>query len=390
MADRFDSEDISHLMNIGVGKKVLVIDDDKYARSISKKILREFKYEVEVVGDGIEGLKVMLEFHPDVVLLDLMMPGTSGIEVLKKKRKLPELDDIQVIMVSAYSEVKQVQAALLLGVADYILKPVTPSKMINRIMRVLQSETPFETKNEGLIKPLDGRTHLLLLSPNQNFHEQFRSGLPEIYKINIVPFIDDLQEYYSSSFSEFILAEQAFLDILNAGKLNSILNRIDKNEIIKPYLYFESNLDQSEIDEYLQQGFINCIRKPENPDDLLSLMNETLEVNLIEVITAENDVTILKRKPVKTIAAGREVTRIVEELSHNGVKKFIIDLSVLESIELEEIRHMSKFSNYQTRMGIKVNFVITSDKVHKSFIEFIETANISISDSVESAIEKLD
>ena len=389
MADRFDPEDISHLMNIGVGKKVLVIDDDKYARSISKKILREFKYEVEVVGDGIKGLKVMLEFHPDVVLLDLMMPGTSGIEVLKKKRKLTELDDIQVIMVSAYSEVKQVQTALSLGVADYILKPVTPSKIINRIMKVLQSETPFESKNEGLIKPLDGKTHLLLLSPNQNFHEQFRSGLPEIYKINTVPFVDDLQEYYSSSFSEFILAEQAFLDILNAGKLNSTLNSIDKNKVIKPYLYFESNLDQSEIDEYLQQGFFNCIRKPENPDDLLSLMNETLEVNLIEVITAENDVTILKRKPVKTIAAGREVTRIVEELSHNGVKKFIIDLSVLESIELEEIWHMSKFSNYQTRMGIKVNFVITSEKVHKSFIEFIETENVSISDSVESAMEKL-
>ena len=390
MADRFDPEDISHLMNIGVGKKVLVIDDDKYARSISKKILREFKYEVEVVGDGIKGLKVMLEFHPDVVLLDLMMPGTSGIEVLKKKRKLTELDDIQVIMVSAYSEVKQVQTALSLGVADYILKPVTPSKIINRIMKVLQSETPFESKNEGLIKPLDGKTHLLLLSPNQNFHEQFRSGLPEIYKINTVPFVDDLQEYYSSSFSEFILAEQAFLDILNAGKLNSTLNSIDKNKVIKPYLYFESNLDQSEIDEYLQQGFFNCIRKPENPDDLLSLMNETLEVNLIEVITAENDVTILKRKPVKTIAAGREVTRIVEELSHNGVKKFIIDLSVLESIELEEIWHMSKFSNYQTRMGIKVNFVITSEKVHKSFIEFVETENVSISDSIESAMKKLD
>ena len=384
-----DKEDMSNLRSIGIGKKVLVIDDNKYARSILKKILREFGYEVQIVEDGTTGLTKMFEFHPDLVLLDLMMPKLDGIEVLRMKIKIAELDKIQVIMVSAYSEAKQVQLAIALGAVDYILKPVTPNQMINRIMRVLQSKTPLETNKEGLIKPVDGRTHLLLLSPNENFHQEFRSGLPDIYKINIVPSIDELQEYYASSFSEFVLAEQASLDIVNAAKLKSTINSIDKNKIIKPYLYFEKNLDQSEIDKYLQQGLFNCIRKPENPDDLLNLMNETFEVNLIEVITAENNVKILKRKPVKTIAAGKEVTRIVEELTHSGEKKFIIDISVLESIELEEIWHMSKFSNHQTKMGIKVNFVITSQKVHKSFIEFIETENVSISDSVESAMKKL-
>ena len=384
-----DKDDMSHLRSIGIGKKVLVIDDNKYARSILKKILREFGYEVQIVEDGTTGLTKMFEFHPDLVLLDLMMPKLDGIEVLRMKIKIAELDKIQVIMVSAYSEAKQVQLAIALGAVDYILKPVTPNQMINRIMRVLQSKTPLETNKEELIKPVDGRTHLLLLSPNENFHQEFRSGLPDIYKINIVPSIDELQEYYASSFSEFVLAEQASLDIVNAAKLKSTINSIDKNKIIKPYLYFEKNMDQSEIDKYLQQGLFNCIRKPENPDDLLNLMNETFEVNLIEVITAENGVKILKRKPVKTIAAGKEVTRIVEELTHSGVKKFIIDLSVLETIELEEIWHMSKFSNHQTKMGIKVNFVITSEKVHKSFIEFIETENVSISDSIESAMKKL-
>ena len=384
-----DKEDMSHLRSIGIGKKVLVIDDNKYARSILKKILREFGYEVQIVEDGTTGLTKMFEFHPDLVLLDLMMPKLDGIEVLRMKIKIAELDKIQVIMVSAYSEAKQVQLAIALGAVDYILKPVSPNQMINRIMRVLQSKTPLETNKEELIKPVDGRTHLLLLSPNENFHQEFRSGLPDIYKINIVPSIDELQEYYASSFSEFVLAEQASLDIVNAAKLKSTINSIDKNKIIKPYLYFEKNMDQSEIDKYLQQGLFNCIRKPENPDDLLNLMNETFEVNLIEVITAENNVKILKRKRLKTIAAGKEVTRIVEELTHSGVKKFIIDLSVLETIELEEIWHMSKFSNHQTKMGIKVNFVITSKKVHQSFIEFIETENVSISDSVESAMKKL-
>lgn len=389
MADRFDTADISYLKSIGVGKKVLVIDDDKYARSISKKILSEFKYEVEVVEDGFKGLKIMQEFHPDVVLLDLMMPGISGIEVLERKREIPELDDIRVIMVSAFSEIRQVQTTLLLGATDYLIKPATSKQLVNRIVRSLKSESAAKITEEGLKNPLDGYTYLLLLSADANFHEEIRSGLSENYKINVVASIDDLEEYYASSFSEYILAEKDRLNLLNAGKLCSTLNSIDRKRILKPYVYYDFRLEQSEIDKYLQQGLFNCIRKPENPNDLLNLMNETFEVNLIEIITAENNITILKRKPVKTLAAGKEVTRIVMELTHKGVKKFIIDLSVLESIELEEIWHMSKFSNHQTKMGIKVNFVITSEKVHKSFIEFIETENVSISDSIESAMKKL-
>jgi len=69
-------------------------------------------------------------------------------------------------------------------------------------------------------------------------------------------------------------------------------------------------------------------------------------VNLTEIISAENDITILRRKPVETVAAGREADRLVEEMSKNGVKKFIIYLSVLETIDLEEIEHLSRFSNF--------------------------------------------
>lgn len=388
MADRFDTADISYLKSIGVGKKVLVIDDDKYARSISKKILSEFKYEVEAVEDGFKGLKIMLDFHPDVVLLDLMMPGISGIEVLERKREMPELDDIRVIMVSAFSEIKQVQTTLSLGATDYLIKPATSKQLVNRIVRSLKSELAVKVTEEGLKRPRDGYTYLLLLSANANFHEEIRSGLSENYKINVVASIDDLEEYYSSSYSEYILVEKEHLNMLNAGKLCSTLNSIDKKRILKPFVFHDFKLEQSEIDKYRNQGIIDCIKRPENPEDLLSLLNETFEVNLIEIILAENDILILKRKPAAAVAAWREVRRLVEEMSKNGVKKFIIDLSVLETIELEEIEHLSKFSDYQTRRGVKVIFLITSDKVRKSFIDFVETVNVSFSDSVESAIEQ--
>ena len=114
--------------------------------------MREFGYEIQAVEDGIEGLKMMIEFHPDVVLLDLMMPKINGIEVLQKKGEIAELDDIQVIMVSAHSEIKQVQAALASGAVDYIIKPATPKQLVNRSVRALQSEEVSNATEGGLQK----------------------------------------------------------------------------------------------------------------------------------------------------------------------------------------------------------------------------------------------
>ena len=82
----------NYLKNIGVGKKILVIDDDKYARSISMKVLGEYGYEVSAVEDGIEGIKITVDFQPDLVILDLMMPVISGIDVLKKMKDINGLE----------------------------------------------------------------------------------------------------------------------------------------------------------------------------------------------------------------------------------------------------------------------------------------------------------
>ena len=382
-------DDSDYLKNIGVGKKVLVIDDDKYARSISKKVLGEYGYEVSAVEDGIEGIKVMVDFQPDLVLLDLMMPVISGFDVLKKMKDIKELKDIPVLMVSAHSEIDQVKIALSLGAIEYIVKPIKPMVLVERVVRALQGDLLTSSKEERIVKPLDGKTHLLLLSRNISFQEEIRSGLPQEYKIKVVSTIDEIPEYYESSFSEFILADEGSLEIPSASRLSSTVKAIDSSGLIKPYLYFWSDIDQETIDEYIKQGLESCIKRPEKPEELAGLFNETFEVNLVEVISADGDVTILKRKPVDTAAAGRETTKLVKELSGSGKKIFIIDLSVLDEIKLEELQHLAKFSNFQTKLGISVSFVMSSKRVQKSFLDFVETVNVSIFASVESALKAI-
>ena len=382
-------DDSDYLKNIGVGKKVLVIDDDKYARSISKKVLGEYGYEVSAVEDGIEGIKVMVDFQPDLVLLDLMMPVISGFDVLKKMKDIKELKDIPVLMVSAHSEIDQVKIALSLGAIEYIVKPIKPMVLVERVVRALQGDLLTSSKEERIVKPLDGKTHLLLLSWNISFQEEIRSGLPQEYEIKVVSTIDEIPEYYESSFSEFILADEGSLEIPSASRLSSTIKAIDSSGLIKPYLYFWSDIDQETIDEYIKQGLESCIKRPEKPEELVSLFNETFEVNLVEVISADGDVTILRRKPVDTAAAGRETTKLVKELSRSGKKKFIIDLSVLDEIKLEELQYLAKFSNFKTKLGISVSFVMSSKRVQKSFLDFVETVNVSIFASVESALKAI-
>ena len=389
MNARLDTSDSSHLRNVGIGKKILVIDDDKYARTISKKILSEFGYDVALAEDGVEGLKMMIENKPDLVLLDMMMPKLSGNEVLEKMRSIDELRDIIVLMLSANSEVQQVQKALSLGAMDYVIKPMRPVMMVERIVRAFQGGTRKQKKSMDINKQGDVRTYLLLLSENEAFKKEIKSNLPELYKVDVLEFTDDLQEYFGSSYCQYILADEESLDIPNAGKLSSTILSIDKDSPIKPYLYYWSDFEQGDIDKYLMQGIENCIKRPEKPEELYDLLNETFEVNLVEVIRKSDELILLRRRKIETAAAGREMTRFVEELTKKGTKKFIIDLSVLERIKLEEIQHLSEFTTSQTRRGIKVCFVLNSKHVKQSFFEFIETVNVSVVDSVEKVIKEI-
>ena len=292
-------------------------------------------------------------------------------------------------MVSAHSEIDLVKTAVSLGATEYIVKPIKPIDLVERVVRALQGDILTSSSEEGIVKPLDGKTHLLLLSKNMSFQDEIRSGLPQEYKIKVVSSIDEIPAYYESSFSEFILADEGSLGIPSASRLSSTVKAIDSSGLIKPYLYFWSDIDQKTINEYIKQGLESCIKRPDNPGELAGLFNETFEVNLVEVISADGNVTILRRRSVDTAAAGMETTKLVKELSGSGKKKFIVDLSVLDEIKLEELQHLAQFSNFQTKLGISVSFVMSSKRVQKSFLEFVETVNVSIFTSVESALKAI-
>jgi DNA-binding response OmpR family regulator len=120
-------------------KTILVIEDDKFLRDlISKKLLKE-NYNVVEAVDGEEGLKKIKEIKPDLVLLDLILPGMDGFEVLAQVKDDPTLNQIPVIILSNLGHRDDVERGLKLGASDYLIKAhFTPGEIIEKIKNILK------------------------------------------------------------------------------------------------------------------------------------------------------------------------------------------------------------------------------------------------------------
>ncbi len=103
-------------------RRVLVVDDEPELRAMMAEYLQGKGFEVLQAGGGEEAIRRIPEFRPHVVLLDIMMPGLSGVETLRRIKALPQ--ETAVIMVSGIEDVETARQTLVLGAADYVTKPV--------------------------------------------------------------------------------------------------------------------------------------------------------------------------------------------------------------------------------------------------------------------------
>jgi DNA-binding response OmpR family regulator len=108
---------------VAVKRKVLVVDDDPQVRKILMRMLAPATYEIRSADDGFSALQSVREWNPDLVILDIMMPGMSGIEVCRQIREEKPQQDLQILMLSAKDSQADRIRALEYGANDYVTKP---------------------------------------------------------------------------------------------------------------------------------------------------------------------------------------------------------------------------------------------------------------------------
>ena len=122
-------------------KSILVIDDNDDIRGLLSLVLQKEGYEVLEAAGGSEALIKINESKPDLILLDVMMPGLSGLEVLSTIRESREkkISEVPVIMITAKSTIDDIDAAIELGANSYIVKPFRPANLVEKVSEIFQA-----------------------------------------------------------------------------------------------------------------------------------------------------------------------------------------------------------------------------------------------------------
>lgn len=116
---------------------ILIIDDDPATTRLLEVLLTREGYNIRTENLSANAVESSKEFNPNLIILDLMMPGIDGMTVCKDMKKDPDLGDVPIIMFSAVSQAEVQTKALEAGINEYITKPIHPNDLKQRIRRWL-------------------------------------------------------------------------------------------------------------------------------------------------------------------------------------------------------------------------------------------------------------
>ncbi|MCE2742867.1 MAG: response regulator transcription factor [Fluviicola sp.] len=126
---------------------ILIIDDDDDIRDILKYNLEKEGFYIRVASNGEQGLKLIQQSIPDLIILDVMMPGMDGIEVCEAIRNNAEFNKILICLLTARNEDYSQIAGLNAGADDYVAKPIKPKVLVSRINALLRRKGKIELSN---------------------------------------------------------------------------------------------------------------------------------------------------------------------------------------------------------------------------------------------------
>ena len=120
-----------------MSKKILIIEDDPGTTRFLVYTLEQEGYKVLSAEDGLEGLKKARDEHPDLIILDIMLPGMDGYEICHRLRQKPETRTVPVLIVSGRARQDDKNIGLKMGADDYLSKPVDPQTILAKVETML-------------------------------------------------------------------------------------------------------------------------------------------------------------------------------------------------------------------------------------------------------------
>jgi len=125
-------------MNSNSDKNVLICDDEPHIRESIRYAVNKEGYSYKMVGDGIAAYEQACEYKPDLIVLDVGMPGMTGYEVCKRIRETPGMELTRVLILTAFGQTTDKDKAIEAGANDFMIKPFSPKDLRAKIKEILE------------------------------------------------------------------------------------------------------------------------------------------------------------------------------------------------------------------------------------------------------------
>lgn len=348
--------------------KILLVDDEEDIQETNKYTLEEIGYQCITASNGMEGLTKALSEKPDLVLLDMMMPVMTGIDVLKSIREKHSVKSMPVIMLTAVSDLNHVKTILSLGVNDYVVKPFDSDVLVEKVKGIIGAPKKPMSREEK-----------------------------DVTTINLNWEVGNVSHSIANAFNR--ISKMGW-----AGKTKFILNIGDLNELTPADLRIigdgigattEERITLKFVisSEKIKQQFLNFYETKEAAiyDDYEKAMEDYRRQQAIQ--TVEKDDIILLRyveDDASLASMLKQMFRYIADAVTAGKKRFImsfVEYYEFDKMDLATIKLViGNFLRYRSK-GVDIRFVVPSSKVKSWFSEVSEGVNVEFYQNEAEAFE---
>lgn len=250
-------------------KMILLVEDEKTIANLIELRLKRAGYKVEVVYDGQKGLNAILTLHPDLVLLDMLLPGLSGFDILKKLKEKHILPNLPIIIISNSVQPVQLKRAINLGAKDYLIKVnFTPDVVVEKVDAVL--------RQESIATPLILSRVLLVEDEKIIANSIERTFAKKHYQVFLAANAQEARKVLKDEKIDLILLDIILPDVDGF----QLLDEFKKNDATKDIpVIIISNLGQrEEIEKGRKKGAVDYIIKSNTvPSEILEKVESILK-----------------------------------------------------------------------------------------------------------------
>ncbi|MGO9203362.1 MAG: response regulator [Limisphaerales bacterium] len=371
-------------------QKILTVDDDKVIRLIVSTAFRAFACKVFEAGDGVEGLALADREHPDLILLDNDMPVMDGTEMLSRLKASPETRNIPVLMLTGNSQRDSVMRILRLGVKDYLVKPFTPERMLERVSRIIELKAQGDSPSR--FKRSDERLQILVVDDKPAISGLIVKGFEGTpWQVQTVSEPGEALEACNRIMPDVLLVS---LSLPGGGgfTLFRMLRATPETKGL-PILALSVRTAVEEQVEAQQLGFTAVVTKPIDVASLRHKIIRALGLDTSHLYFQQRDSTLLLSLPANfnQLIASEIVTHLREKVCEAvdaGLDRLVIDLSQLPAMDVIVLKLGLDVIQLCSEFGLRYG-LIGSEAVAGECAKYQETKDWKLSESFEKALELL-